>query len=195
MLRQHIILIVLWILFSLFHSLFAGEKFKIFLQALLKRKYKYYRILYSVIAFLNLSIILVYYFTMSSIMLWQVTVIEIIIAIAGIITGGVMMVFFAAKFFFELSGADIFLKTKKSQVLIKTSLYKYVRHPLYLSTLLFVWSIFFWQPMLHNLICCVCITVYTIIGIYFEEKKLIKNFGESYIQYRKKTPMLIPKFF
>lgn len=195
MLRQHIILIALWILFSLFHSLFAAERFKTFLQAVMKRKYKYYRILYSILAFLNLSIILVYHFTMSSIMLWKVQIIEIIIAIAGIITGGLLIVFFAGKFFFELSGADIFLRKKKSQALIKTSLYKYVRHPLYLSTLLFVWSIFFWQPMLNNLISCICITLYTVIGIYFEEKKLIKNFGDSYIQYQKKTPMLIPKFF
>ena len=50
------------------------------------------------------------------------------------------------------------------------------------------------HPSLSNLISCSCITVYTIIGIYFEEKKLVKDFGESYIQYRDETPMLIPKF-
>jgi len=103
------------------------------------------------------------------------------------------MIFFAKKFFFELSGADVFLKTKRSEELLKTSLYNYVRHPLYTATLLFIWSIFFLNPSLSNIVSCTCITVYTIVGIYFEEKKLIKDFGESYIQYRAATPMLIPK--
>jgi protein-S-isoprenylcysteine O-methyltransferase Ste14 len=160
----------------------------------MKSNYKYYRVLYSAFSFLTLGAVIVYHFALESIMLWKVHVFEVIIAVTGIITGGAFMIFFAGKFFFDLSGADIFLPSKKPQALIKTSFYKYVRHPLYTATLLFVWSIFFWQPLLSNLISCVCITVYTIVGIRYEEKKLIKDFGESYIQYRAETPMLLPKF-
>jgi protein-S-isoprenylcysteine O-methyltransferase Ste14 len=103
------------------------------------------------------------------------------------------MLLFTRRFFFDLSGADIFRKKKLTQQLIRTDFYKYVRHPLYAATLLFVWGIFFWQPLLSNLISCICITVYTIIGIHFEEKKLVKEFGDSYAVYRSQTPMLIPK--
>jgi protein-S-isoprenylcysteine O-methyltransferase Ste14 len=193
MLLQHVILILLWIEFSIFHSVFASEKFKNFMQGLMKRQYKYYRMLYSVFAFINLSIIVVYHSTINTVLLWKASSSEIIIAGTAMTIGGFIMIYFAVKFFFELSGAGIFLQTKKSQTLIITSLYKFVRHPLYTATLLFIWSIFFCRPTLSNLISCICITVYTIIGIYFEERKLIKDFGDSYIQYRNKTPMLIPK--
>jgi protein-S-isoprenylcysteine O-methyltransferase Ste14 len=194
MLLQHVILILLWIEFSIFHSVFATEKFKSFMHGLMKGKYKYYRILYSAFAFINVSFIVAYHFAINTVLLWKTSLSEIIIACTCMAIGGFMMMYFAIKFFFELSGADIFLQTKKSQTLIITSLYKFVRHPLYTATLLFIWSIFFWKPSLSNLISCICITIYTIIGIYFEEKKLIKDFGDSYIQYRNKTPMLIPKF-
>ncbi len=191
---QYFILVFLWILFALFHSIFASEKCKKLLLQLMKKRYKYYRMLYSIFALLNVSSIVAYHFTINSFLLWQQTTAETIIAITGIIVGGAVMIFFTGKFFFELSGADILKKTKKSDTLIKTSLYNYVRHPLYTATLLLIWSIFFLHPLLSNLLSCLCITVYTIIGIHFEEKKLIKNFGFDYIQYKRKTPMLIPKF-
>ncbi len=38
---------------------------------------------------------------------------------------------------------------------------------------------------LHNL--------YVRIGIYFEEKKLVKEFGDIYNKYKLQVPMLIPK--
>lgn len=194
MLLQHLILALFWIMFSLFHSVFAMSKWKVFMQALMKEKYKYYRILYSVFACITLCGILVYHFSLESVKLWQPLMIENFFAIAGMVCGASLMIVFTKKFFFDLSGGDVFLKNKKQEVLIQTSLYKYVRHPLYTATLLFVWSLFFYQPFVNNLITCICITVYTIVGIYFEERKLLKDFGASYMQYRATTPMLIPKF-
>jgi methanethiol S-methyltransferase len=38
-----------------------------------------------------------------------------------------------------------------------------------------------------------CTLVYLVAGIYLEEQKLIKVFGERYLDYRKKVPMLIPR--
>jgi protein-S-isoprenylcysteine O-methyltransferase Ste14 len=190
---QHFLLALLWLFFSLFHSIFASEKWKRKMQTIMKHNYKYHRLLYSVFAFLSLTGIIIYHFTIKTILLWIPFPVEIIFAIAGITTGALLMLFFTKKFFFELSGADVFRKTKKTDTLLKTSLYNYVRHPLYTATLLFIWSIFFFHPSLSNIISCFCITIYTLIGIYFEEKKLIKDFGESYIQYRASTPMLIPK--
>jgi protein-S-isoprenylcysteine O-methyltransferase Ste14 len=192
---QHFLLAIFWLLFSLFHSVFASEKCKRFIESVMKKKYKYYRILYSLFAFISLSAIVVYHLSINTIILWNVQAVEVIISIAGIITGGFVMIFFAKKFFFELSGADVFMETKRSETLIKESLYNYVRHPLYTATLLLIWSIFFLHPSLNNLISGLCITIYTIIGIHFEEKKLISNFGESYIQYRSETPMLIPDLY
>jgi protein-S-isoprenylcysteine O-methyltransferase Ste14 len=72
-------------------------------------------------------------------------------------------------------------------------MHAYVRHPLYSGTLLFVWSIFVGYPYMNNLISCAAMTIYTLIGIYFEEKKLVKEYGPAYNAYRAKVPALIPK--
>jgi len=195
MFLQHVILVILWVQFSIFHSFFASEKYKGYMQKLMKERYRYHRILYSVFAFLNLSVVIIYQFKITNILLWQPPFTEIFISDTFIVIAALTMAYFGKKFFFYLTGADVFLQTKTTQTLIITSLYKFVRHPLYTATLVLVWSIFFRLPYVSMLISSACITIYTITGIYFEEKKLVKDFGDSYIQYRNKTPMLIPKLF
>lgn len=192
MIQSHIILVLLWVCFSLMHSVFADQHFKQKMELLLKNKYKFYRSIYSLFAVISLSLVLLFHFSLQSILLWKVSIIEKIISVIIIISGASVMLVFTRKFFFDLSGADAFQKKQISRDLIKTDLYKYVRHPLYSATLVFIWGIFLWKPLLSNLITSICITAYTIIGIYFEEKKLINEFGESYLSYRSKTPMLIP---
>jgi len=76
--------------------------------------------------------------------------------------------------------------------LITNGLYRYVRHPLYTAGLLFIWL----SPILTvNLIgFFFAITVYIVIGAYFEERRLLQEYGEKYRQYQKVTPFLIPRF-
>jgi protein-S-isoprenylcysteine O-methyltransferase Ste14 len=75
--------------------------------------------------------------------------------------------------------------------LVKDRLYRWVRHPLYTAGLLFIWL----NPVMTvNLLALnVGLTIYLIVGAMFEERKLVREFGEEYIQYRKVTPMLIPR--
>lgn len=77
-------------------------------------------------------------------------------------------------------------------VLEQTGLHKFMRHPLYFGTLLFAWGLFLVFPYVNNLIAVLVMTGYILIGIIFEEKKLMIEFGESYRNYRQKVPMLIP---
>lgn len=165
------------------------------MQVVLKKNYKFYRIAYSFFALITLAIVVTYNFSMQSFLLWNVNIIEQVIAVVCMLSCGTIMFLFTRKFFFDLSGADVFQKKQSSRELIKTNLYKYVRHPLYSATLGFIWSIFLYSPLLSNLISCICITAYTIAGIYIEEKKLVYEFGDNYISYRSQTPMLIPKIF
>ncbi|HYJ65635.1 MAG TPA: isoprenylcysteine carboxylmethyltransferase family protein [Parafilimonas sp.] len=195
MAKSHNILVLLWVMFSVLHSLFANEKWKKKVQIVLKKNYKFYRIVYSFFALITLAIVVTYNFSMQSFPLWNVNIIEQVIAVACMLSCGTIMLLFTRKFFFDLSGADVFQKKQLSRELIKTDLYKYVRHPLYSATLGFVWSIFLYSPLFSNLISCICITAYTIAGIYLEEKKLVYEFGDNYISYRSQTPMLIPKIF
>jgi protein-S-isoprenylcysteine O-methyltransferase Ste14 len=76
----------------------------------------------------------------------------------------------------------------------KYGLLSYVRHPLYSGSILAVTGYFIFAPTLTNLILGISVTVYFLIGIHFEEKKLIRDFGEKYREYKKNVPSLIPRF-
>jgi protein-S-isoprenylcysteine O-methyltransferase Ste14 len=74
--------------------------------------------------------------------------------------------------------------------MVKNGLYAWVRHPLYLAGIVFIWLT---PVMTGNLLALnVGITIYLIVGALYEERKLVKEFGEEYRQYRERTPMLIP---
>ena len=79
---------------------------------------------------------------------------------------------------------------EKSGTLVIHGLYRLVRHPLYAFSLLFIW----FSPTVSQNLLTVYIgaTLYTLIGTYFEERKLLREFGETYAEYKRKTPMLVP---
>ncbi len=68
--------------------------------------------------------------------------------------------------------------------------YRIVRHPLYFGFLVAFWSAST-MTMAHLLFALLC-TVYILIAIQFEERDLVKHFGERYLDYKKWVPMLIP---
>jgi protein-S-isoprenylcysteine O-methyltransferase Ste14 len=72
------------------------------------------------------------------------------------------------------------------------TLYKIVRHPLYVGWLMIFWS----APTMtaaHLLFAAAC-TAYILIAIRWEERDLVTAFGSTYIEYRERTPMLVPRF-
>lgn len=74
--------------------------------------------------------------------------------------------------------------------LIRHGLYRFVRHPLYLFGLIFLWLTPFMT--LNMLVVYAALTLYIFIGAYFEERKLLRQFGAAYAEYRSHTPMIIP---
>lgn len=96
------------------------------------------------------------------------------------------------KYFLLLSGIRSVYQAVPPVELKVKGIHRLVRHPLYSGTILFVWGLFFIYPMLNNLIAVLLLTAYVLIGINFEEKKLIQEFGEEYEKYISEVPMLIP---
>jgi protein-S-isoprenylcysteine O-methyltransferase Ste14 len=69
-------------------------------------------------------------------------------------------------------------------------LYCYVRHPLYVGLLLTFWSV----PVMTagRLLFALGFSAYILIGIAYEERDLLRQFGERYRRYREQVGMLIP---
>ncbi|MEO7404099.1 MAG: methanethiol S-methyltransferase, partial [Burkholderiales bacterium] len=71
------------------------------------------------------------------------------------------------------------------------SLYKHVRHPLYIG-----WAIAFWAtPTMTtgHLLFAGVLTVYMGLAAMFEERDLIAYFGPQYEEYRRRVPMFVPR--
>jgi len=79
----------------------------------------------------------------------------------------------------------------KPPALITDGLYAYVRHPLYSGLLAFGWLIP--EMTINRLALLAVLTLYILIGAWFEERKLLKDFGEAYAEYKARVPRLIPK--
>ena len=120
---------------------------------------------------------------------WITTALTIPFLAAGIVVIAVSVY----KYFFHLSGIAVFTNEAPSGELFQQGLHRYVRHPLYSGTLLLVWSLFSLFPLLSNLLACTIISLYTIIGIRWEEKKLSETFGSGYKKYAEQVPMLFPR--
>ncbi len=76
------------------------------------------------------------------------------------------------------------------EVLVTRGLYKVVRHPLYFFSLLIIW----FTPLMSGswLVFSIGATLYFFIGSYFEEKKMLRQYGDLYGEYKKAVSWMIP---
>jgi len=192
MITSHVILAGAWILFCLLHSVLASPRFKQFVQTAKGSGYKFYRLYYTIFASLTFFAVLIYNVTMPSYKLFSSSGVSlplgIIICALGLTIMGVCIV----KYFMQLSGLRGLIENRNNNELMITGIHKIVRHPLYAGTFMFIWGLLIALPYLSLLIPDIVITVYTLIGLELEEKKLEKEFGNAYKLYKQKVPMLIP---
>src|SRR5882724_486658 len=224
--KDHWILLGGWFLFASLHSLMAAECFRKACRNAMGRWFIYYRLLYSLFAFLTMGAVLAWQFMIISIDLGPFPTGKWLAGLAALLLGIFLMSVSIRKYFFNLSGLAVFWGRKAGElprpgeketgdrkrmqiseevkmqdlgevkmqdlgeveVLELGGLHRYVRHPLYLGTLLSVWGLFLFFPLLSNLLACIMITLYTLLGIRLEEKKLLLQFGETYASYRRKVP-------
>ena len=85
---------------------------------------------------------------------------------------------------------QLFEGDERPSHLVTRGLYRWVRHPLYTAGLLFIWL----TPIMsqNSLVITIAATVYINVGAIFEERKLKREFGAAYVEYKAVTPMLVP---
>ena len=84
------------------------------------------------------------------------------------------------------------LRSKQSESILVTDRgpYRWIRHPLYLSSLLMIWS--YPDLTLDRLMFNLSFTIWVIVAVILEERGLVATFGDSYRNYQREVPLLIP---
>lgn len=194
--NPYLLQIILWLAYGLLHSVLASHQVKRFFEQKLGSAFRYYRLMYNGLAFVLLIGLLWYQRLFPKERLWAFAWWADILAEAAKGLGIIIALWglrgYDLREFLGLS-APASLATPNQ---IRTGgLLRYVRHPLYTGTILWAWGVFVGEASPQALIMAICITVYIRIGIVYEERKLVREFGDAYVEYRRRVPMLFPKLF
>lgn len=186
---QYFVLTTCWALYFFLHSFLASSRVKDYLKNSFGMSLRIQRFIYSIGSTLGLLAILFYNGALGGERLLtdsQVTrFLSLFLAAAGVLIA--RMAFKS----YDL-GSFLGLEDEKKGEFESSGILAHVRHPLYTATILIVLGFFLYDSRLASLISLICTFIYLPIGIYLEEKKLVKEFGDTYRAYRQKVPMLIP---
>lgn len=181
-----------WLLYGAIHSFMASNYFKNFAAKMLGKYFRFYRLIYNILAFVLLVPVFAIQFSTEREVLWQVSIYQPVIGKFISVWGAILIATALQGYdLSEFSGLN-FNKNQAKNEFKNDGLLKYMRHPIYFGILLLVWGMFIADVSTRSLTGAVAVTIYLFVGIYFEEKKLIEVFGEKYKRYQQDVPMLIP---
>ena len=187
--------------FGVCHTLFASYRAKLIAQKVLGKNLAaaVYRAVFNGLSVLSLAPTLYLLVALPDRELYRFAaplsyVAVIIQAIAGL--GVVYSVYQLDVWFFaglrqlRDRGAESIDSTSTAK-LVTTGLHRYVRHPLYSTSIVFLWLS---SPMTINRLTLIAsFTLYFYVGSIFEERKLVREFGDAYQRYQRDVPRLIPR--
>ena len=198
-----LIIILLFAAFSVSHTWLASIKLKESLALKLGNKIAFYRLFY------NVSSIVIFYAFYAIAPKPDMIVYDLhfpfdiitfalqVLSLAGLIWAARSV---SLKEFSGIAQIERYLKgtyntgdLDEKLVLKIEGAFKFVRHPIYFFSILFLGL----RPAMNlfYLIMFICIVIYFYIGSFYEERKLVRFFGDEYREYQKKTPRIFPVKF
>ncbi len=182
--------ILYFLFFAIIHSVLATDYIKNNAKKILGERYRFYRIIYTLISFPAFAPAFFVWIKYSgstlpvySIPQWAYPFIIMVRVVAlGI-------------FAFTLFQTDLFVfigikQTHGKKVLVTGGAYGIVRHPLYASGILLLITKMEMSQL--DLVAVLLISIYLITGAYIEETRLVSVFGDEYRKYREQVSMFIP---
>ena len=193
---NYILIALMWAGYCSLHSYLISIRFTELMKQKLKSYYAFYRFFYVLISIALLFPVFHYTGQLAS---------EIVISyyppwsvIRYVLVVFSLLIFFKAFIFdydsLSFLGIRQILNFRKRTInqeigIKKNGLLGVVRHPMYFATILLLWCHTF---RLSDIVVNTVLTAYVIIGTMLEERKLVLEYGDSYVQYQKEVPMLFP---
>lgn len=175
-----------FVVWAVLHSALASLAVQGMARRLLGDGYRYYRLAYVVFSVTSFAALWIFV-PKDTTVLYQAHGFARYLLLAVRILGLALFVAAATQF-----DAPDFLGWKSRQatgggILNTDGLFAYVRHPLYLASLLIIWAVgtltVWWLEF------AVLASAYLFIGAVLEERKMVAEFGGAYLDYRERVPM------
>jgi protein-S-isoprenylcysteine O-methyltransferase Ste14 len=194
---KYVWIALLWTGYCVLHSFLISTGVTNIMNRVMKRYYACYRLFYVTIS-LVLLVPLINYTTQTDSRIIISYGLPLTITKYVLASGALLMFFWA--FFFNYDSLSFFGirqilnfgkqgKNVPSEEIKRNGLLGLMRHPMYFALIVYLWCNINTLP---DLIVNTILTIYIIIGTKLEEKKLVLEFGETYIKYQHEVPMLIP---
>ena len=194
---KYLFIAMMWVGYCLLHSFLISIRFTDLMTYLLKKYYAFYRIFYVSISLALLIPLIDYTAELDNKVI--ITYEPPLNIVRYVLMSGSLLMFFWAFFFdydslsfFGIRQALNFGKIKKinpSEDVKKNGLLGIIRHPMYLAVMIILWCQIF---TMSDIIVSTILTIYIIIATRLEEKKLVSEFGDAYVNYQQQVPMFIP---
>ncbi|MEQ8304504.1 MAG: NnrU family protein [Cyclobacteriaceae bacterium] len=189
---KFILLFLCWVLYFFLHSWLASTSAKHFAKTSFKFSDRSYRIFYVTLSSVGLILLLVFNSNIPAVLFFSnegwLRYLSLVLTAFGVI---IIKVSFREYDFEAFMG----VKNPEGEAFSSNGILSKVRHPIYAGTILIVLGYFLFNPTMPTLVSMSCIFLYLPLGIYLEEQKLIKLYGEKYRKYKEEVPALFPTLF
>lgn len=200
--------ILLFLIFAFIHSITVTRWFKHSCKRALGDAFMrvWYRALYNSVSFITAGIAWYLIHAIPNHILWTaplwLLMVMHVIQIAGIVFGALAFEYLDGAEFMGFKQVWRYLTRREiagniegltQKELVTSGVYGIVRHPLYLAGIIF----FTFNPHItvNSLTITVLADLYFIFGMFIEERRFLRIFGDQYREYMRHVPRLIPKLW
>ena len=197
---------VIFLLFAFFHSLTVSQKFKKLCRDLFGNTFMraWYRAIYNMVSFITAVTAFALIHQVPDRQLWDAPVwltwIMHTMQIVGLAFGSLSFRYLDGGEFLGIRQVLRYLSRREvagniegltEKELVTDGVYSIVRHPLYVAGIV----IFSFNPHItvNSLIVTVLADLYFLLGMFIEERRFLRMFGDQYREYMKRVPRMLPK--
>ena len=193
---KYLIAAAIWVGFGVIHSVLISLRLSDWSKRVMGQYFAFYRFGYNLLSAVLFFVLLYFTKTLDS---------ELVIKFVppwpilqqGILVASIVVIIWALLSYdaLEFVGIRQIMNVRKNKAvdhpktITKKGLLGIIRHPMYLATIVFIWSL---NSTRVDILVHLVLTMYILIGIRLEERKLIIELGLAYTEYQKEVPALVP---